>query len=103
MKRNHHFLIHYSRVMKAVGPLALISCIRFEGKHREGKVTSHVSICRKNSCRTIVIKAQLMQNHRFMSAQGIRATLIHGPIKLVKMQDLNDVHNFLQLLLPHLK
>lgn len=40
LKPKYHFLIHYPRVMKNVGPLCNLSCMRFECKHREGKVAS---------------------------------------------------------------
>ena len=53
------------------------------------------------ACLLVAIKTQLMQNHRFLNAEGIRATPAHGPIKLVKISELNDIGNFLHLLLPH--
>ena len=60
MKPKHHFILHYPQIMKAVGPLPQISSMRNESKHREGKVTSDVAICRKNVCYTIAMKHQLM-------------------------------------------
>ena len=42
LKPKHHFLLHYPRIMKAVGPLPSLSCMRFESKHRDAKITSHV-------------------------------------------------------------
>ena len=45
IKPKHHFLIPYPRIMKSIGPLPQISCMRNESKHRDGKVTSHVAIC----------------------------------------------------------
>lgn len=43
LKPKHHFFLHYCRVMKLMGPLWNMSSMRFESKHREAKVTSHVS------------------------------------------------------------
>ena len=100
MKPKHHFLIHYPRIMKSIGPLPQISCMRNESKHRDGKVTSHVAICRKNVCRTIAIKHQLMLNYRFSAKEEIFATFTSGPVKIVNFEDLDDVLNFHHLL-PH--
>ena len=99
MKPKHHFILHYPQIMKAVGPLPQISSMRNESKHREGKVTSHVAICRKNVCYTIAIKHQLMLNYRFLAKDSeILAPFITGPIKLLNFEDLNDVENFGHLL-----
>ena len=100
MKPKHHFLIHYPRIMKSIGPLPQISCMRNESKHRDGKVTSHVAICRKNVCPTIAIKHQLMLKYRFFAKEEIFATFTTGPVKIVNFEDLDDVLNFHHLL-PH--
>lgn len=41
IKPKHHFMVHYASVMRQIGPLWNICCIRFERKHREGKIISH--------------------------------------------------------------
>lgn len=56
LKPKHHFLIHYPRIFSISGPFWNISSLRFESKHREGKITSRVSINRINVCRTIATK-----------------------------------------------
>ena len=73
-KPKHHFLIHYPRIMKSIGPLPQISCMRNESKHGDGKVISHAVICRKNVYRTVAIKHQLMLNHRFSAKEEIFVT-----------------------------
>lgn len=40
--------------------------MRFEAKHREGKITARAAISRVNICKTIAIKHQLRQNYRFL-------------------------------------
>ena len=97
IKPNHHFLIHYPRIMMSVGPLLNLSCMRFESKHRDGKVSSHVSICRKNVCRRISIKHQLMLNYRFITQDSNLALFETGSVKIVEMHDLRNIKDFLYL------
>lgn len=33
LKPKHHFMIHYPRNIRQVGPLVHLWCMRFEGKH----------------------------------------------------------------------
>lgn len=67
LEPKHHFLLHYSRVLKLCGPVWKISTMRFGAKHREGKIPSRVAISRVNICKTIAIKHQLRQNFRFLA------------------------------------
>lgn len=69
IKPKHHFMLHYSRVFTISGPLWNLSSIRFESMNRQGKISSHVAICRVNVCRTLAIKHQLQQNFRFLNNQ----------------------------------
>ena len=52
----HHFLIHYAGKMKLFGPLSKISCLPYERKHREGKMTARSSLNRINVYKTISLK-----------------------------------------------
>jgi len=58
IKPKHHFLVHYSRIMKEMAPLGKISSMRFESKHQIGKVISNVSRSRVNICHQIATKYQ---------------------------------------------
>lgn len=98
LKPKHHILIHYPRVMKSVGPLVNLTCMRFESKHRDGKITSRSAICRKNVCSTIAIKIQLMLNYRFLTHGSNFSSFETGPTKLFKFCELNNVQEFLHLL-----
>ena len=82
--------------MKEVGPLP--NCMRYESKHREGKVSSHVAICRKNVCRTIAIRHQLMLNNRFLNEDTSNPPFISGSTKNILIHELDDVQNFLHLI-----
>ncbi|CAI6366230.1 unnamed protein product [Macrosiphum euphorbiae] len=39
LKPKHHFLVHYPTVIEYSGPPRLYWCFRFEGKHKEMKIT----------------------------------------------------------------
>lgn len=98
LKPKHHFLVHYPSVMRQVGPLWHINCMKFESKHREAKQISHSSICRVNVCRTIALKHQLILNYRFLSKDSTYPSYSCGRIKSCPVHTLPEAKNFMQLL-----
>lgn len=93
MKPKHHFLIHYPRVLSSAGPLGNFSSMRFERKHREGKISSHVAISRVNVCHTIAVKHQLSLNVSFLNKriptdlpQEVHSAKTLSPIKTVEFR-----------------
>lgn len=54
-----HFLLHYPTVLKQSGPLRLLWSFKFEGKHKEFKIYSHVITSRKNIPITFSFKKQM--------------------------------------------
>lgn len=94
MKPKHHFLIHYPRIMESVGPLWKISCIRYEGKHRESKIISRVSTNRINVNKTIAVRHQLIQNYRFLYDNEPYAPFTAGPGTVMRIQYVQDYHRF---------
>lgn len=71
LKPKHHFLLHYPDILKKVGPLSKVSCMRFEAKHRDLKKNSNSVQCRKNLPLTITIKSQLAFATRCISSTGL--------------------------------
>ncbi|CAD6227245.1 GSCOCG00011950001-RA-CDS [Cotesia congregata] len=65
LKPKHHFLLHYSRVMKLMGPLWNLNTMRAESKNKEAKVDARTAVSRRNICKTIAIKQQLHLSYRF--------------------------------------
>ncbi|CAG5096831.1 Protein of unknown function [Cotesia congregata] len=65
MKPKHHFLLHYSRVMKLMGPLWNLNTMRAESKNKEAKVDARTAVIRRSICKTIAIKHQLHLSYRF--------------------------------------
>lgn len=66
LKPKFHFLIHYPGMMKTLGPLYNLWCMRYESKHRTLKIAARSSMNRINICRTLAIKNQLQLNHLFL-------------------------------------
>lgn len=78
LKPKHHFLIHYPRIMNTIGPLANISCFRFEGKHRMFKLNAKSVISRINITYTLALKNQLHFNYKILSNTGFQDNTILG-------------------------
>ena len=102
LKPKHHFIVHYPSIMRKVGPLWNICCMRHESKNREGKVISRSAICRVNICRTIALRHQLIQNYRFMSQNALYPTYISSRVRSASIQDLPNISCFIKLLSDNL-
>lgn len=102
IKPKHHFLIHYPRIMKFMGPICKLSSMRFESKHREGKVTSHVSICRKNVSHTIAWRHQLKFNFRIHEKKSETPIFMPGPTSSCVLENIPHFNCFSSLLPPNL-
>ena len=102
LKPKHHFLIHYPSIMRQVGPLWPISCMRFESKNREGKQISHAAICRVNICKTIALRHQLVMNYRFLCKNSYYPTYIANHVRSVYIRDIPGISSFMNLWPKHL-
>lgn len=67
-----HFLTHYPRVLRALGPLCQYSSIRFEGKHKVFKAIANSSCNFKNIAKTLSEKHQMARCYAFLSEQSIQ-------------------------------
>lgn len=67
LKPKHNFLLHYKTILVNSGPLSRISCLRFEGKHREFKKNSNNVQSRQNIPLTLSKKFQLKFACRVLS------------------------------------
>lgn len=57
LKPKHHFMLHYPRAIKMLGPLRYNWCMRFEAKHKESKIYFQNVTSRLNCTKTIALKA----------------------------------------------
>lgn len=98
LKPKHHFLLHYPSIMKKIGPLWNVCCMRFESKHQEGKKISRSAICRVNVCKTIALRHQLIFNYRLISKSSSYPTYFCNRIKMSSLKNLPNASNFVHLL-----
>lgn len=61
LKPKHHNLIHYSRIMRLIGPLVHVWCMRFECKNRSQTVAAQGTRSRKNIMKTLTIRESITQ------------------------------------------
>ncbi|KAK4877980.1 hypothetical protein RN001_010486 [Aquatica leii] len=75
LKPKFHFLLHYPRIIKKMGPLKHIWCFRFEAKHKELKICSNNTNSRRNIPYTIGIKCALKFSFRIIKNVGLKKTI----------------------------
>lgn len=90
LKPKHHFIVHYPRLLRRLGPLKHLSCFRFEAKHKQFKENAKVIKSRKNCPYTLALKHQLVLSHRFLNRKGFFDRLSLGPTLCQELTDLPD-------------
>lgn len=58
LKPKHHFMIHYPNIIRKMGPLILLWCMRFEGKHLPFKKLAQCTQNFVNICKTFAFRHQ---------------------------------------------
>ena len=74
-------MLHYSNIIRMMGPLEHIQAIRGEAKHREGKLISNPVSTRVNICKTIAIKQQLIISNRLLLNKGFDSEFASGCLR----------------------
>ncbi|XP_063382362.1 uncharacterized protein LOC134668830 isoform X1 [Cydia fagiglandana] len=80
LKPKHHFMIHYPHIIKRIGPLKHIWCMRFEAKHKQLKQTAYNTSSKRNIPLTLMIKQQLNVAQRVHTRQGFSDRLTCGSV-----------------------
>ena len=62
MKPKFHYIVHYPEVLAEFGPLVHIWTLRFEGKHNYFKELSRLTKKKKNVCKTLARRHELLQS-----------------------------------------
>lgn len=81
LKPKHHNMLHYPRFILRVGPLVNLWCMRFEAKHKESKIESHI-ITRKNLPFTLALKHLLKLNYRLLNKISLTVETYMGQVFL---------------------
>ena len=71
IKPKQHYLVHYPRCIRKVGPLVKFWVMRFEAKHNFFRRLSHVVCNFKNICKTMAYRHQYAQCYRFYMNKNI--------------------------------
>lgn len=66
-----HFLVHYPRCIRLLGPLNAFTCMRFEAKHKELKQIANNSKNFINIAKTVAEKHQMKQCYGFLLKQDV--------------------------------
>lgn len=67
LKPKFHFLLHYPAMFLKFGPLARVSTMRFEAKHRVSKIAARAACSRINICKTVAVRHQLTMHGFFLN------------------------------------
>lgn len=94
LRPKFHLLIHYIRILIKVGPLLPLSCMRFEGKHKQFTDHAKVITSRRNICYSLALKNQLMFSERLAANRGFETDIECGPAYDTTLQSLDDVNKF---------
>lgn len=65
LKPKAHFLTHYVTVIKRLGPLKFLWCLRYEAKHKELKAYCKANFSRRDICYSLAVKIAMKLANRF--------------------------------------
>lgn len=83
LKPKFHMLIHYISKILQLGPCIRFSSMRFESKHRDGKITANHSYNRTNIIQTLSIKNQTLRTCSFINTCNLFQDVQVGPQKIL--------------------
>ena len=98
LKPKFHFLLHYAEVFKMSGPVANLSCIRPEGKHRQLKQSAVTNMSRIDLSYSVGVKHQLQLCSRFLANESIMPKLEIGSIQELSLFEHERYFEFLPTL-----
>lgn len=98
LKIKHHNLLHYPRIMRKYGPLKIMTCTRFEGKHKQIKENSKICKSRVNPSFTLALRHQLQLSYRFFCNEGFADHVSLGNV--ISKLHLIDSYKYFKNLLP---
>lgn len=81
LRPKYHFLLHYPKIIRLLGPPRYYWSMRYESFHRLLKCTANSVTCRKNLLVTLSIKQQLRFSSRILSKKGLVQSTCHGPAR----------------------
>ncbi|KAJ1530162.1 hypothetical protein ONE63_005093 [Megalurothrips usitatus] len=98
LKPKHHNMLHYVELIPKVGPLILLSCWRYEAKHRPFQRQAKVNCNYVNLPLTLAVKNQLKFCQRLLSQRGFERRLTYSSTQTLSTNALGNVEHFSHLL-----
>lgn len=83
-----HFLLHYTRVLRQCGPLRNLWSFKYEGKHKQFKIYSHVITSRKNIPKSFAFKQQMQFANFLIENKPKIDQILKNPIQDNNMKQL---------------
>lgn len=94
LKPKHHYMLHYPEIMRRIGPLWTVCCLRWEAKHRPLKQATHATNSRKNLPLTLAIKHQLNLCARLLCRKPLGEKYSFGVQEEVSIKDIKNFELF---------
>ena len=92
LKPKHHYLIHYPYIARLVGPFINFWSMRYESKHRESKMTAHVSCSRRNITKTLAFKHQLKLSFRLLRNDMLYSDFMNGSVEPISINEMKEFY-----------
>lgn len=90
----HHFLTHYVRAARKLGPLCDVSAKRGEGKHRFFTVVARSMTSRVNAAYTLALKHQLHWTHKILTKEALVNRVTYGVSREKHLRSLKNYTKF---------
>ena len=90
----HHFIIHYPRLIRLLGPLVQYSSMRKEGKHKPFKRWARACNNYTNISKTVAIRHQQQQSYNFMLRKPLGSEMsiqYEIPVHVSTLDEVNEV------------
>ena len=78
-----HFLLHYSRVIRQCGPLRNLWSFKYEGKHKEFKLYSHVITSSKTIPKSFAFKQQMQFANFLIKSTSNTDKIFRNRLKII--------------------
>ena len=87
-KSKHHSLTHYPRLIREIGPLSRLWCMRFESKHQRYKRLMHISGNFKNVPKSVAMRHQHDMANYMLRSRHIDERAVVGPGSSIVLAEL---------------
>lgn len=94
LKPKHHFMVHYPRILQLVGPVDLISSMRYESYHKKFKNVANVITCRVNLLTTFSKKIEFQIAKFLLNYEKPNYSANFGKMHAVNKYTLFQRYNF---------